>query len=300
VAARSHLPDLALEAWEPTRDTLHLWCQILGKVKLASTPRRNHWWNVTLSVGVRGLTTRRMHRGGTTFQIDLDVLDDDLVVRTADGAEERLPLRDGLSVAEFDARLHGLLAGVGVDVEMLEQPYRTPISDIPFQADRTHASYDGEAVRRFWRALDWIDEVFEEFAGRSPVKTSPVHLFWHSFDLAVTRFSGRRAPEQPEADPITREAYSHELISSGFWAGDKDVRFPAFYSYTWPEPEGLREQPIGPSGAAWTAGPTGSLAMLPYDDVRAADDPRAALLEFLQSTYDAGARRAGWDRPLAA
>jgi hypothetical protein len=228
------LPDLTLEAWEPTRDTLQLWCQILGKVKLASTAPRNHWWNVALFVDVRGLTTRRLHHGGTTFQIDLDLLDDDLVVRTAAGAQERLPLRDGLSVAEFDAGLHDVLAGLGVDVEIREEPFRTAISTTPFPADGAHASYDGDAVRRFWQALDWVDGVFEEFAGRSPAKTSPVHLFWHSFDLAVTRFSGRRAPEDPGVDAVNREAYSHELSSAGFWPGDKDVRFPAFYAYTAP------------------------------------------------------------------
>src|SRR4051812_2913888 len=240
------LPELPLEGWEPTRDTLHLWLQAVGKVKLETAPPRNHWWHATFSVGVRGITSRRMHREGTTFQIDLDAIDHDLVVSTHDGRVERLALRDGLSVAEFDERLHAILGGLGVDVEILEEPFGTPVSDIPFREDRAHASYDAAAVHRFWRALDWIDTVFEEFAGWSCAKTSPVQLFWHSFDLAVTRFSGRRAPPMPSADPVTREAYSHEVVSFGFWPGDKQVRFPAFYSYTAPEPDGLRDEPLRP------------------------------------------------------
>jgi hypothetical protein len=296
MTAAGALPPLPLEAWEPTRDTLHLWAQIIGKIKLGTTPLRNHWWNVALYVDIRGLTTRRMQRAGTTFQIDLDLLDHDLIVRTASGAEERLPLRDGLSVAEFDQRVHEMLRRLGVDVAIREEPFGTPVSTIPFPDDREHAAYDGDAVRRFWRVLDWVDGVFEQFAGGSYAKTSPVHIFWHSLDLAVTRFSGRRAPPIPGADAVTREAYSHEVVSFGFWPGDKETRFPAFYAYAAPEPEHLREQPLRPDAAAWNGLPTGSLALLPYDEVRAAPDPRATLLAFLESAYEAGATTAGWDR----
>lgn len=293
----AELPDLPLEAWEPTRETLHLWAQIVGKVKLATTTPLNHWWHVALHVDVRGLTTRRLHHEGTTFQLDFDVLDHDLVARTSDGRERRLPLRDGLSVAAFDAGLHGLLRDLGVDVALREEPFGTPISDIPFAQDEAHRAYDAAAVTRFWRALRWVDRVLTEFAGWSCAKTSPVHLFWHSFDLAVTRFSGARAPERAGADPVTREAYSHELLSFGFWPGDRAVRFPAFYAYAWPEPEGLTTRPLRPQpAAAWQEGPTGSMALLPYDRVRAAADPRAALLAFLESVYQAGAEAAGWDR----
>jgi hypothetical protein len=289
------LPALPLESWEPTRDTLHLWSQIIGKIKLASMPMRNHWWNVVLYVDVRGLTTRRMQRAGTTFQVDLDLLDHDLVVRTATGAEERLALRDGLSVADFDQRLHAMLGGLGIDVAIREEPYRTPVSTIPFPEDREHAAYDADAVQRFWRVLDWVDGVFGQFAGRSHAKTSPVHIFWHSFDLAVTRFSGRRAPPIPGADAVTREAYSHELVSFGFWPGDRQTRFPAFYSYAAPEPDDVREQPLRPAAAVWSEMPSGSMALLPYDEVRVAPDPRATLLAFLESAYEAGATSAGWD-----
>lgn len=293
-------PALPLEPWEPTRDTLQLWCQILGKVRLAVAPPRNHWWHVPLYVDVAGLTTRRLQRGATTFQLDLDLLGHHLVARTAGGRSERMALRDGLSVAGFDAGVHRLLGALGVDVEIREEPFGTPVSDLPFGDDRVHAAYDPEAAQRFWRVLDWVDGVFEQFAGWSCAKTSPVHLFWHSFDLAVTRFSGRPAPAVPGADAVTREAYSHEVISFGFWPGDKQVRFPAFYAYAVPEPDGLREQPLQPAAAAWQELPSGSMALLPYDDVRTARDPRATLLAFLQSAYDAGASTAGWDRDALA
>jgi uncharacterized protein DUF5996 len=290
------LPDLALEPWEPTRDTLHLWLQVAGKVKLRAAPPRNHWWHVTFSVDTRGLTSRPLHKGGTAFQIDFDFLDHDVVVHAADGREERIALRDGLSVAEFDERLHGALRALGVDVALREEPFGTPVSDIPFPEDRTHAAYDPDAAQRFWRVLLWASLVFEEFAGWSCAKTSPVQVFWHSFDLAVTRFSGARAPAMPGADAVTREAYSHEVVSFGFWPGDPQLRFPAFYSYTAPEPDGLRERPLVPAAASWSELPNGSMALLPYDAVRTAPEPRATLLAFLESAYRAGAGAAGWDR----
>jgi hypothetical protein len=290
---RPQLPELPLDAWEPTKITLHLWAQIVGKVRLASTAPRNHWWNAPLYVDVRGLTTRRMHRGGTTFELAFDFVDHRLVLRTTAGGERSFPLRDGLSVAEFDARLHGLLSTAGVDPAIREEPFGVPMTT-PFPDDREHAAYDPEYVVRYWRALDWVDEVLEQFSGWFCGKQSPVHLFWHSLDLALTRFSGRRAPPI-DADPVTREAYSHEVISFGFWAGDQSLREPAFYSYTAPEPPGLTEQPLAPAAAAWQTGPTGSLALLPYEEARAAPDPRAALMEFLESAYAAGATTAGWD-----
>jgi hypothetical protein len=291
----TELPSLPLEEWESTKDTLHLWCQIVGKVRLASTAPRNHWWNVPLYVDVRGLTTRRMHSpGGTTFQIDLDFVDHRLVVRTTDGAVESFPLADGLSVAEFDAALHAKLAGLGIDVAIVEEPFGVPMTT-PFTDDREHASYDRDAVERFWRILDWSDGVFEEFAGWYCGKTSPVHLFWHSLDLAVTRFGGKRAPTSEGADAVTREAYSHEVVSFGFWAGDRKVREPGYYSYTAPEPAELREQPLEPAAARWTGEGSSSLALLPYEAVRSAAEPRTALLSFLESAYQAGARTAGWD-----
>jgi hypothetical protein len=289
------LPALPLEEWEPTLDTLHLWVQVVGKIRLATAPPRNHWWHVPLYVDVRGLTTRRMHTPeGLAFQIDLDFVDHRLVVRTSNGAMESFPLADGLSVAEFDASLHELLARVGADVEIREVPYGVPMTT-PFPEDREHASYDAEAVERFWRILDWTDDVFEKFAGWSCAKTSPVHLFWHSLDLAVTRFSGRRAPSAPGAGPVTREAYSHEVVSFGFWAGDKKAREAYYYSYTAPEPAGLKKKPLRPDDAHW-AGEGSPLALLPYESVRMAADSRAALLAFLESAYCGGSDLAGWDR----
>lgn len=289
------LPALPLPEWEPTKTTLHLWCQIVGKVRMASSAPRNHWWHVPLYVDVRGLTTRRLHAAnGVVFQIDLDFLDDGLVVTTNEGASASFDLVDGLTVAEFDDRLHSTLARLGVDVVIDETPFGVPATT-PFPIDRAHASYDGDAVRRFWTVLDWTDGVFEEFSGWYCGKTSPVHLFWHSFDLAVTRFGGRRAPVPAGADPVTREAYSHELVSFGFWAGDETVREPTYYSYTAPEPPGLRERPLLPEKAAWAEQGSGSLARLPYEAVRTAPDPRRALLAFLESAYQAGAGAAGWD-----
>ena len=290
------LPELPLEAWEPTKDTLHLWSQIVGKVQLAATAPRNHWWNVTFSVGVRGLETRRMHARGRTFELDFDFVDHRLVLRTDRGDVDSFALEEGLSVAAFDAQLHALLAAAGVDVPIREQPFGVAHLTTPFAEDTAHRSYDREFVERWWHAVSWAASVLEEFSGWFCGKTSPVQLFWHSFDLAVTRFSGRRAPPLDGADPVTRESYSHEVISFGFWPGDPSIREPAFYSYTAPEPPTLRERPLVPAAAAWRPGPGGSMALLPYDAVRTARDPRATLLAFLESAYEAGAEAAGWDR----
>lgn len=292
---RPHLPPLPLDEWEPTKDTLHLWSQIVGKVRMASSPPRNHWWHATLYVDVRGLTTRRMHSpGGVTFQIDFDFVDHRLVVQTAAGALQSFALHDGLSVAAFDEELHATLRRLGIDVDIRETPFGVPMTT-PFQRDSEHAAYDRDAVERFWRALDWTDWVFDEFAGWYCGKTSPVQLFWHSFDLALTRFRGQRAPVPPDADEVTREAYSHEVVSFGFWAGDRNVREPSYYSYTAPEPEGLRSEGLRPDEARWTESGTGSLAFLPYEAVRSAADPRWTLLSFLERSYRAGAGLAGWD-----
>ena len=284
------LPELHLAAWRPTKDTLHLYCQIVGKVRLATTPPRNHWWNVPLYVDVRGLTTRRLHHAGVTFEIAFDFLDDALVVETGAGERRSFPL--GGSVAEFDASLHATLRELGIDVPIYEHPFGIAITT-PFPEDVEHHAWDIDAVRRFHRILDWTDAVFEDFSGRFIGKTSPVHLFWHSLDLAVTRFSGLRAPPLPEADPVTQEAYSCECISFGFWAGDDNVPEATYYSYTAPEPKGLRDQPL--AAGEWTDSGAGSLAVLPYETVRTASDPKETLLAFLQSAYEAGGRLAGWD-----
>jgi Family of unknown function (DUF5996) len=288
------LPALPLAQWEPTKETLHLWTQIVGKVRLATAPPRNHWWQVTLYVEPRGLTTRCLPSDRGEFEITFDFVAHELVVRTSRGQVDSFPLADGLSVAAFYERFFALLDGLGIEVEIKAKPYGLA-SAIPFADDTEHAAYDCEAVERFWLALRWTDGALQQFTGWFGGKTSPVHFFWHGFDLAVTRFSGRRAPEMPNADPVTREAYSHEVISFGFWPGDDKIGMPAFYSYTAPEPANLTDERLRPGAASWH--PTGSshLALLPYDTVREAPDPRATLLDFLQSAYEAGTRAAGWD-----
>ena len=289
------LPALPYPDWEPTKETLHLWAQIVGKVKLASAPPKNHWWHVPLYLDVHGLTTRLLHGAdGTPFEIRFDFAAHRLVAETP-RAEESFALADGLSVAAFDRELHTAMGKLGLDVAIVGQPFGVPTTT-PFAEDEEHHSYDAEAVERFWRVLDWSADVLEEFAGWSCGKESPVHLFWHSFDLALTRFSGRRAPAQTDADAVSREAYTHEVVSFGFWAGDQNIREPSYYSYTAPEPAGLRDRPLSPATARWTDAGTGSLALLPYEDVRTSADPKATLLDFLQSAYEAGADAAGWDR----
>src|SRR5262245_40302509 len=288
-----NLPELDLADWRPTKDTLHLYCQILGKIRLATTRPRNHWWNAPLYVDVRGLTTRRLHQGETEFEIALDFVDDALVVQRGDGREESFSLAGGVPVSSFDASLHEALRSLGVDVAIQEKPFGVPMTT-PFREDTEHTSWDHGAVLRFGQILDWSDTVFEEFSGWFNGKTSPVHFFWHGFDLAVTRFSGRPSGNS-SADPVTREAYSHEVISFGFWPGDDStISDAAFYSYTAPEPEGLREQPLA-VGSWVPTGAASSLAILPYEEVRTSEDPRRMVLAFCESAYEAGARLADWD-----
>ena len=292
------LPPLA--EWVETKQTLHLWAQIVGKIRMASSPPRNHWWHVPLYVDIRGLTTRRLRAtSGTSFTIDFDFLDHQLVVRTDAGAVDSLSLHDGLSVSDFDTSLHAILKQFGLDVAIQEVPFGIPVTT-PFPSDRTHSRYDADVVQRLWRSLEWSERILEEFAGWFCGKTSPVHLFWHSFDLALTRFSGRHAPALDGVDAVTREAYSHELISFGFWPGDENTAEASFYSYTSPEPPGLRQASLQPATAAWVDQGAGSLARLAYEDVRTADDPRATLLSFLETSYRAGADAAGWDSAALA
>lgn len=296
VVTRPALPSLPLEGWEQTKATLHLWVQIVGKIRMATSSPRNHWWHVPLYVDVRGLTTRRLHAAnGTTFQIDFDFVDHRLVVRTNRGESESFALVDELTVAALDERLHATLRALGLDVAIREMPYGIPTTT-PFPQDVDHAAYDPDAVERFWRILDWTDGVFETFAGWYCGKTSPEHLFWHSLDLAVTRFGGGRAPDIEALGPVDREAYSHDVISFGFWAGDRTMREPMFYAHTAPEPAGLRDRPLRPGDANWVERGGGSLALLPYEAVRSAPDSRKTLPSFLESAYQAVAVLAGWDR----
>jgi Family of unknown function (DUF5996) len=287
------LPPLPLGDWESTKDTLHLWSQIVGKTRLALMPRRNHWWNVALYPSARGLTTHRMPVEAGNLEIELDLVDHRLRARTRE-SEAEFALHDGLSVADFYRRFTDTLTRLGVRVDIRATPFGVPMTT-PFAVDREHASYDTDAVGRFLDILQWSADVLEEFAGWYCGKSSPVHLFWHSFDLACSRFSGTRAPPAPGVDSVTAAAYSHEVISFGFWAGDPTHPFPAYYSYTAPEPTDLTTRPLRPDGAVWTRQPNGSLAVLPYAEVRSATDPTSTLLEFLQSASEAGASLAGWD-----
>lgn len=295
------MPSLPLEEWESTKETLHRYAQIVGKVRLGYAPYRNHWWHVPFYVGTRGLTTSPIPYGNTTFEISFDLLDNRLEASTSDGGLFSFTL-DDLPVAEFYRQLFEGLGSLGVEVSIDPKPFDLD-DEHALNENTSHSTCDREYTRRYWRMLVWVDQVFKEFAGRFIGKQSPVQLYWHSFDLAVTRFSGRRAPERDGADRVTREAYSHEVISFGFWPGDRQMREPAFYSYTAPEPDGLTDQPLRPGSAFWT--PEGGTALLMYEDVRKAGSPRETLLEFLQSAYEAGARTTGWNveefegRPVA-
>jgi Family of unknown function (DUF5996) len=284
-------PPLPLAAWKDTYATLHMWTQIVGKVRLALTPRQNHWWNVTLYVHARGLTTGAIPYAGRTFELRFDFLNHELVLQTSDGYTESLPLVPR-SVADFYQAFLGMLASAGIEVKLWRMPVEIP-DPIPFDQDRVHASYDPEYARRFWQILASADCVFNEFRAGFVGKSSPVHFFWGSFDLAVTRFSGRRAPERPGADAMTREAYSHEVSSVGFWPGS-GLDGPAFFSYMAPEPPGFREARVRPDAASYNTKFNEFILM--YDEVRRSPSPCAALLDFCQSTYEAGAELAHWDR----
>src|SRR4051812_11862783 len=289
-------PALPLAEWQGTRDTLQLWTQIVGKGRMESTPMTNHWWNVTLYVTPRGLTTGLMPRGDRAFQIDFDFIDQQLVIAVSDGTSASMPLV-ARTVADFYADFTEQLAQLGLATPIWTMPVEIP-GAIPFDQDTTHATYDGEQARRFWLALVQMNRVFEVFRARFVGKVSPVHLFWGALDLAVTRFSGRPAPLHPGGAPncgphVMHEAYSHEVSSAGYWPGGP-AEEGVFYAYAYPEPPGYRDRHVTPDGAVWND----ELAefVLPYEIVRTAADPDATLLEFLQSTYEAAANSADWDR----
>jgi Family of unknown function (DUF5996) len=282
-------PALPLEEWEPTYRTLHMWTQIVGKIRLTLAPLENHFWNVALYVNTRGLTTSPIPYRGGTFEIQFDLVHHRLELRTAD--RERAFALAPQSVAAFYQELFFLLHGVGIDVQINRKPQEVP-TPILFDQDETHASYDPVYAHRFWQILRSTDIVLQEFRARFIGKSSPVHFFWGSFDLCCTRFNGRRAPARKGV--ITSESYSHECSSVGWWPGGGDVAGPAFYAYMAPEPAGCGEQKVRPASALYQ----GKLRefLLMYDDVRRATSPREEILEFAQSTYEAGATLAGWDR----
>ncbi len=285
-------PALPLEQWKDTYATLHMWTQIVGKVRLALTPLINHWWNVPLYVNARGLTTSTIPYRDRPFELRFDFLDHQLVLQASDGSSITLPLVN-MSVADFYSEVVRMLHSEGVQAKIWRMPVEVP-NPIAFDEDRVHATYDAEAVERFWKILLNVQGVFDVFRSGFVGKCSPIHFFWGSFDLALTRFSGRRAPERPGADRITREAYSHEASSVGFWPGGGNVTGAAFYSYMAPEPPGLRDWAVRPAAARYD--PQLGEFLLMYDDVRSSASPAAMLLEFCQSTYEAGATLARWDR----
>jgi hypothetical protein len=285
-------PALALKDWKDTRDTLHMWTQVVGKIRLKLSPHLNHWWEVPLYLTSRGMTTSPIPFGGRDFDITFDFIDHVLIVQTSDGRNERMPLRPQ-SVADFYGELMAALHRLGIDVKIWTTPSEVP-DPIPFEKDTQHAAYDAAYAHRAWRVLLATDEILKEFRARFIGKASPVHFFWGGFDIAVTRFSGRRAPERPDADSITREGYSHEVSSCGLWFGSGSLTAPAFYSYAAPEPPGFREARIRPAAAFYST--EFSNFLLLYDEVRQAANPRELLLEFLQSTYEAAATLGQWDR----
>jgi Family of unknown function (DUF5996) len=290
-------PALSLQDWLATRDTLHMWLQIVGKIRLAQSAPINHSWHTTLYVTSHGLTTSPIPHGERTFQINLDFVAHRLVIMSSDGQTSGFSLQP-MSVAAFYQHAMDELQRLQLPVHIVASP--NEVADgVPFKKDDQHRSYDSDAVNRFWRMLVQADRVMKIFRSRFIGKCSPVHLFWGAMDLAVTRFSGRRAPEHPGGIPnlpdrVTREAYSHEVSSCGFWAGTPPVDYPAFYSYAYPEPKGFANAAVRPDGAFYSQ--DFREFVLPYDVVREADSPDAVLLEFLQSTYDAAATLGQWDR----
>ncbi|MFL5245980.1 MAG: DUF5996 family protein [Gemmataceae bacterium] len=290
-------PPLPLDDWKQTYATLHRWCQIVGKVRLAHMPWINHSWHVTLYVTARGLTTSPMPHGAGSFQMDFDFIDHQLLIRTSQGETRSLALRPR-SVADFYNELMTHLRELGIETKIYPRPNEMEDAT-PFYEDSNHASYDADAANRCWRILVQAERVFTEFRARFLGKCSPVHFFWGAFDLAVTRFSGRPAlrhaggvPHLP--DWVAREAYSHEVSSAGFWPGGGGISYPAFYSYAYPEPEGYRDARVGPSGAFYSSDLHEFI--LPYDAVRTAGAPDQALLEFLETTYRVAADLGRWDR----
>jgi hypothetical protein len=290
-------PSLSLDGWQETYDTLHLWTQIVGKTRLALAPMENHWWQVALYVTPRGLTTSEIPLGTRTFAVDFDFVDHRLYVRASDGRERDIPLV-AQPVADFYAAYRNALRSLDLDVTIRPVPVEMQTA-IPFADDRMHASYDADAANRCWRILVQADRVMKRYRGRFMGKASPVHFFWGGFDMAATRFSGRRAPRHAGGVPncpdwVMEEAYSHECASCGFWPGGGAIAEPAFYAYAYPEPAGYAEHPVRPAAARYSR-ELGEF-ILPYDAVRTSPTPDELLLDFFQSTYEAAADLGNWDR----
>ena len=257
-------------------------------------PRKNHWWHITLYVTAQGLHTGAIPYQGFTFDIHFNFIQHQLEITTSRGGSRKFKLKNGLSVAEFYSKVFEFLRELSVEVKILAKPYDVPFSSVPFVNDHTHHHYNTEQVNRYWQVLSQVDQVLKEFSGRFYGKTCPAQLYWHHFDLVITRFSGKKIPVKPDASTIEKDAYSHEVISFGFWPGDENIPEPAFYSYTYPSPENIDKQPLHPKPAEWIDSNGSPMALLKYEDLRKEADPKKALLEFLESAYQAGAKLAEW------
>ncbi|KRV49974.1 hypothetical protein AQ490_18115 [Wenjunlia vitaminophila] len=290
-------PPIPLSEWRDSKETLHRFAQVIGKIRLASSVRRNHWWNVAYHLTGRGMTTRPMGLvdGNPIFTIDFDFVDHLLIARSVDGRTASFPLM-GQSVSGFYRNTLNTLEAIGVrPVITLPHPFDLPDQDRPFEQDTAHAAYDPFWVNRYWQVLSQVNLLLEQFASGFSGKISPVHHFWHTFDIAVTRFSEQRVDQPTSVDPVTREAYSRAVISSGFWFGDDKLPRPTFYSYAAPEPAGLADRPLHPASARWIPQDSSHLAVLDYDDVRREKDAWNQVLDFFESVYAAAADLAGWD-----
>jgi hypothetical protein len=295
---KNSLPDLPLEEWEATKTTLHLILQIIGKIRLKMTPRKNHWWYITQYISPRGITTGPIPTadGFRSMEITFNVHQSRIEIFHAPDREIHIPVKDGVSVAAYYEKITEALKSMDCLPGIVNTPFDMGIKK-PFPELHDHTRFQADYVVRFWEILLWVDHVMKEFSGRFYGKTSPVQLYWHHLDLAVTRFSGNSTPPlAPEARLSDKDAYSHEMISFGFWAGDDLVREPAFYSYTYPSPDGIEQEPLGPSSARWIDSNGSPMAFLSYENLLKEEDPRKALLDFFESSYQAGAKRAGWDR----
>lgn len=297
MTSKNQLPELPYSQWIETRITLHLILQLIGKIRLDRTPRKNHWWFITQYISVHGFTTSHIpcQDGLNTFEIVYDVHKGEVRIQTSFSETRTIPLIDGLTIAQFYERFMEALAGLGIQADIVDKPFDLGI-DKRFQEITEYHHYDLEYIQRFWKILLWVDGVFNEFSGRFYGKTCPVQLYWHHMDLAITRFSGKKAPPLNTSSRLSdKDAYSHEVISFGFWAGDETVKEPAFYSYTYPSPNNLDQEPLKPDVAQWVDSNGSPTAFLAYHELLKSNDPRADLLDFLESCYQAGAKLAKWD-----
>lgn len=291
------LTPLAYQGHEKSKMTLHLFLQLIGKIRMNKTQRKNHWWYITEYVDTKGLTTGPIPyaEGTESFSITLNVLQHCLEVENTQGDHDSFPLYDGLTVAAFYNQLSQLLKKQSIPFYIVNKPFDLGIEKRFDEIDEYH-HYDPEYTRKLWKILGWVAAVFQEFSGRFYGKTCPVHLYWHSMDLTVTRFSGKKAPAMPASARLSdKDAYSHEVISFGFWPGDQNVPEPAFYAYTYPSPKGLENEPIAPAAATWVDNNNSAMALLKYQDLLQEAEPKQALLDFMESTYQAGAKLAHWD-----